>query len=125
MYFDEEHFSEIYIELESISKTTKTKLRWAPKFNPTGDLTHILKYFKYGNKPVNEIYKPCNIPFSSVFITPEGDLYPCLSYKIGNVRNERIQKVLNSDKYIDFRKKLQKYKIFNACQICCDSYPKF
>ena len=124
MYFDKEHFIEVYRELESISKTTKTKLRWAPKFNPTNDLDRILKYFNLGNKDVKEIYYPCNIPFSSVFITPEGNLYPCLSYSLGNVRNTKIQTVLNSPKYKEFRMNLKKHKIFNACQLCCDAYPK-
>ncbi len=124
MYFDKNHFTEVYKELESIAKTVSTKLRWAPKFNPTGDLNRILNYFELGNKDVREIYKPCKIPFSSVFITPEGDLYPCLSYKLGNIRGKNIQKVLNSPKYKEFRENLKKYKIFNACQLCCDAYLK-
>ncbi len=124
MYFDKEHFIEVYRELESISKNVKTKLRWAPKFKETGDLNRILKYFNLGSKNVKEIYYPCNIPFSSVFITPEGDLYPCLSFRLGNVRNQRIQKVLNNNEYKHFRKCLQRDKIYNACQLCCDSYPK-
>ncbi|MBQ9245577.1 radical SAM protein [bacterium] len=124
MYFNKEHFIEVYKELESLSKNSKTKLRWAPKFNSTGDLDRILTYFNFGNKDIKEIYYPCNIPFSSVFITPEGDLYPCLSYKLGNVRNTNIQKALNSKEYKDFRTKLKQYKIFNACQLCCDAYLK-
>ncbi len=124
LYFDKEHFREIYKELESLSKTAATKLRFAPKFKPTGEFERIIKYFELGNEDVKNIYKPCNIPFSSVFITPEGDVYPCLSYKLGNVRNEKIQKVINSEKYKEFRRLMKKHKIFNACQLCCDAYPK-
>lgn len=124
MYFDKEHFKEVYKELESISKKAKTKLRWAPKFNETGDLERILKYFEFGNKSVKSIYEPCRIPFSSVFITPEGDLYPCLSVKMGNVKNKKIQEVLNNEAYKNFRKNLKRDKIYNACQLCCDAYLK-
>ncbi len=124
MYFDKKHFTEIYKELESISKNVKTKLRWAPKFNPTGDIERILKYFSLGNADVRNIYHSCNIPFSTIFITPEGDIYPCLSYKLGNVRNKNIQKELNSNKYKEFRQQIKKHKIYNACQLCCDAYPK-
>ncbi len=124
MYFDEEHFIEMYKELESLAKNANTKLRWAPKFKPTGQLDKILKFFKLGNTPVNEIYRPCNHAFSTIFITPDGDIYPCISYKIGNVRGKNIQEVLNSEKPKEFRKLMKKYKILNACQICCDAYPK-
>ncbi len=123
MYFNKEHFTEIYKELESLSKKSKTKLRWAPKFSETNDLERIIKFFSLGNKNVKEIYKPCNIPFSSVFITPEGDLYPCLSVKLGNIRGKNIQKALNSEQYKKFRQNLKKNKIFNACQLCCDAFP--
>ena len=124
MYFNKEHFIEVYKELESLSKTSKTRLRWAPKFKPTGDLNRILKYFELGNKNVKEIYKPCKIPFSSVFITPEGDLYPCLSVKLGNARNNNIQNELNNELYKNFRNNLKHDKIYNACQLCCDAYLK-
>ncbi len=123
-YFDEKHFREVYKELESISKNVRTKLRYAPKFNPSGDEEKILKYFSAYDKDVREIYYPCNIPFSSIFITPEGDVYPCLSVKLGNVKEDKIQKVINSSEYKAFLLQLKKRKIFNACQLCCDSYVK-
>ena len=122
MYFDRNHFIEIYKELESISKRVNTKIRWAPKFKPIGDLNRILKYFELGNTDVRKIYRPCNIPYSSIFINPEGDIYPCLSYKTGNVRGKNIQEIINKQKYKIFRNNLKKHKIFNACQLCCDSY---
>ena len=124
MYFDKEHFTEIYKELESLSKTVKTQLRWAPKFKNTGDLERILKYFQLADLDVRQIYKPCNIPFSSIFITPEGDVYPCLSVNMGNVKGKKIQDVLNSEKYKNFRKHLKSDKVYSACQLCCDTYPK-
>ncbi len=124
MYFDKEQFIEMYKELESISKTAYTKLRWAPKFKPTGQSDKIIKFFQLGNTPVTDIYHPCNHPFSTVFIAPDGDIYPCISYKIGNVRGKNIQQVLNSEKPKEFRKLMKKYKILNACQLCCDAYPK-
>lgn len=122
-YFDREHFIEVYKELESLSKKLKTKIRYAPKFKPIGDLDKILNYFSLGNKNVKDIYKPCYIPYSSLFITPEGDVYPCLSYKAGNVKGRKIKSVYNCEKYKNFRKMLKKHKIFNACQLCCDAYP--
>lgn len=123
-YFDMEHFKEIYKELESISKNSKTLLRWAPKFMPTGDFEKIKRYFNSGNKPVQEIYKPCLHPFSNMYITPEGNTYPCLSLKTGNVRNSKLKDVFNETSYKCFRKNLKASKVFTSCQLCCELTPK-
>lgn len=123
-YFDIEHFKEIYKELEAISKASKTLLRWAPKFKPTGDIQKIEKYFNLGNKPVSEIYKPCLHPYSNMYVTPEGNTYPCLSYKTGNVLGKNIKDAFNSPNYKCFRKNLKVSKVFNSCQLCCELTPK-
>ncbi len=124
LYFDMEHFKEIYKELESLQKNSKTILRYAPRFNPSGDIEKIEKFFKLENKPVTELYKPCMIPMTSIYITPQGDIYPCLSYKVANLREMSLKEAINSVKFKCFRKNLYAAKIFNACQMCCDAIPK-
>jgi MoaA/NifB/PqqE/SkfB family radical SAM enzyme len=121
LYFDMEHFKEIYKELESISKTTKTELRYAPRFNPTGDIDKIEKFFNAGNKDVKELYKPCQIPMTSIYITPEGFIYPCLSYKVADLKEMKLKDAINTPKFKCFRKNLYHSKIFTACQTCCDA----
>lgn len=123
-YFDMEHFKEVYKELESISKQSETKLRWAPKFKPTGDIKTIEKFFSLGRTKVDEIYHPCLYPFSNMLITPAGDVYPCLSLNIGNVKNKKIIDVFNETKFKCFRKNLKASKVFNSCQMCCELLPK-
>lgn len=124
LYFDLEHFLEIYKELESISKTTKTTLRYAPRFNAVGDAEKIKNFFNAGNKPVTELYKPCEIPMTSLYITPEGDIYPCLSYKVASLKDMKLKEAINSQKFRCFRKNLYASKVFNSCQMCCDLIPK-
>lgn len=123
-YFDMEHFKEVYNELENISKQSTTKIRWAPKFKPTGDIDAIEKFYKLGNTPIEEIYHPCLYPFSNMLINPEGDVYPCLSLNIGNVRNRKLIEVFNETKFRCFRKNLKASKLFNSCQLCCELLPK-
>ena len=124
MYFDLEHFLEIYKELESISKSAKTTLRYAPRFNAVGDSKKIEAFFKSGNKPVTNLYKPCEIPMTSLYITPEGDIYPCLSYKVASLKDMKLKEAINSQKFRCFRKNLYASKVFNSCQMCCDLIPK-
>lgn len=117
-YFDVEHFKEVYKEI--IGMKGKTKLRFAPKFGDKYIIEDIDKFFKSGEKPIKEIYKPCLYPFSNMMINPEGDVYPCLSYKIGNVREKTLKEVFNEPKYCCFRKNLKASGVFEACQMCCE-----
>ncbi len=123
-YFNLEHFKEIYKELAAMSKKTNTILRYAPRFKPAGDEGKIEKFFTSYDKPVSEIYEPCSIPMTSIYINPEGDIYPCLSYKIANLKEMTIKEAINIPRFKCFRKNLYHSKVFNACQMCCDLIPK-
>lgn len=121
-YFDMEHFKEVYKELMSLSEKSKVKIRFSPKFEYSKNpLEKIEEFFNTPeNKPVSEIYKPCMYPYSNMMITPAGDVYPCLSQKIGNVRGGKIKEVFNMPNYRCFRKNLKASKVFGACQMCCE-----
>ncbi|MCR5261391.1 MAG: radical SAM protein [Candidatus Gastranaerophilales bacterium] len=124
-YFDLEKFKEVYTELLKISKHSKTKLRWAPKFKPDKDCIKQMEYlFKHGKDDVKDLYKPCLFPYSNIFINPEGNLYPCLSVNMGSLKEHSLKELINQPKYRCFRKNLKVSKIFNACQLCCEAYPK-
>lgn len=122
-YFNIEHFKEIYKELESLSTKSNVKIRFAPKFeymkNP---LKSIEEFFNTPeDKPINEIYQPCLYPYSDMMINPEGFVYPCLSLKIGNVKDKTIKELYNDSKYCCFRKNLKASGgVFGACQLCCE-----
>lgn len=123
-YFDINKFKEIYKELESISKTTKTTLRYAPRFNPRNDGDNIERYFNAKNTDITELYHPCKIPMTTIFITQEGFVYPCLSYKVADLKEMSIKEAINTPKFKCFRKNLYYSKLFTACQTCCDAIPK-
>ena len=54
-------------------------------------------------------------------INPEGDVYPCLCQKMGNVKEDSLKEVFNSPKFTSFRKNLkQKGGLYGACQMCCE-----
>jgi len=124
-YFDLEHFEEIYKELKFLSKKGKTKIRFAPKFDFEETPEKIIKFFRnIGNENINDRYNPCLYPWSNTLITPEGGVYPCLSYKIGNIRQKPFIELWNSPKFVCFRKNLKARGVFNACQMCCELTPK-
>ena len=121
-YFNMEHFIEIYKELESLSKKSKVKIRFAPKFEYCKDpLNSIIEFFNIPeDKPIQVIYKPCKFPYSNMIISPEGNIYPCLSQKIGNIKTCTLKEAFNLPKYRCFRKNLKASSVFGACQMCCE-----
>lgn len=121
LYFDMEHFKEVFRKIQAMKGGTQ--IRFSPKFEYGGGdiLEKIEKFFNYGeNKQIQEIYKPCLYPFSNMMINPQGDIYPCLSLKIGNIRDKSLKEIFNSSKYCCFRKNLKYSKVFEACQMCCE-----
>jgi len=120
-YFDMEHFKEVYREIEELSKKSKVQVRFSPKFEGSASLEKIEKFFNYPeDKLIQEIYEHCMYPFSNMMINPQGDVYPCLSQKIGNVREKNLKEVFNMPKYCCFRKNLKASGVFEACQMCCE-----
>ena len=125
-YFDLEHFKEVYKELDALSKNSNVKIRFSPKFEYSKDtLKNIIDFFNSEpNRKIQDIYKPCKYPYSNIMITPAGDVYPCLSQKIGNVKEHSVKEVFNLPKYRCFRKNLKVSKVFGACQMCCELTPR-
>lgn len=126
-YFDIEHFKEIYKELETMSKNSNVKIRFSPKFEYSKNpLETIEKFFSLSSEtPITDIYKPCKYPHTNMMINPAGDIYPCLSMKIGNVKENTIKELFNKPAYCCFRKNLKASGgTFGACQMCCELEPK-
>ncbi len=128
LYFDLEKFEEIYLEIQKMKKYSKTKIRFSPKFDNSDykkELDLIKKFFlEYPDKKIDEIYKPCLYPYSNTIINPSGDVYPCLSYKMGNLKEQSLKEIINNTKYCCFRKNLKYSKLFSSCQMCCELTPK-
>lgn len=119
LYFDMEHFKEVYKEIEGMK--SKVKIRFSPKFEDGNTLAKIENFFAHdANKQIQDIYEHCKFPFSNMMINPHGDVYPCLSLKIGNVKDKSLKEVFNMPKYCCFRKNLKASKVFESCQMCCE-----
>ena len=121
LYFDLEHFKEVYREIESMKG--KTRLRFSPKFEYSRNpLESIDRFFKLpSNTTMDKIYKPCTYPYNNMMINPEGFVYPCLSQKIGNVKDKTLKELFNAPHYCCFRKNLKASGgTFGACQMCCE-----
>ncbi|HJZ13082.1 MAG TPA: radical SAM protein [Acidobacteriota bacterium] len=100
-------------ELQRLSdRASVTKVR----FNPIMPIDDIVDH--YQNTPDLEHFT-CRVVWSTMHIGPYGDVFPCYSYNMGNVRKNTLMQIWNGDKYKQFRKQLQKAGIFRGCIGCC------
>jgi MoaA/NifB/PqqE/SkfB family radical SAM enzyme len=97
------------------SHKTKTKVRFYPEFKSVGEISKRL----YDPKLINKNFIPCQQPWSGVQISATGDVYPCLSLKMGNIKEQSFSQIWNGEKFVNFRKSLKDSKLFSACVGCC------
>lgn len=93
----------------------KTKIRFYP------EVLSLETFDKLLYEPENLLKKflPCRQPWTGVQIGATGEVYPCLSLKLGNVRNNSFASIWNNKKSCGFRRDLRKVKLFPDCLGCC------
>ena len=114
-YFDIEKLEKIYTELNKLKKYSKTKICFQPDFK---DFESIKTFFNSKDKDAKEIYEPCNYPYINLTINPAGNIYPCLSYKMGHVKENSLKNILRSRNYRIFMRHLKIRKVFSSCTMC-------
>jgi radical SAM protein with 4Fe4S-binding SPASM domain len=110
---DAQKLREVCSKLQAFSDAAKiTKVR----FNPIMPIDDIVDH--YQNKPDLEHFT-CNVVWSTMHIGPYGDVFPCYSYNMGNVKKNSLMEIWNGAKYRKFRQQLQQAGIFRGCIGCC------
>ena len=97
-----------------------------------GDREKMIRYFTSGSFRWNyhskrlvdylktgRMDKPCSAGFNYLFIRSNGDVYPCplVKLKVGNFREEGIERLFYSKEASGFRKQVNKYP---ECRICTE-----
>ncbi|MBR1617320.1 SPASM domain-containing protein [bacterium] len=116
-YFDFEEFENFNFELFKIKKYSKTEIIFKPELKNPIYQTQLERIYSKDCKLL-EIYNPCIYPCTNLYINPVGDIYPCLSYKMGNVKENSIKEILSNQKYKAFLENLKNKKLFMSCSMC-------
>jgi len=76
--------------------------------------TYYMAFYGLNNFP----YKRCNAPWVSTVIEADGNVRPCFFHEVyGNIRTTSLDKIINSEKAISFRKNLDMDKN-ETCKKC-------
>ncbi len=62
----------------------------------------------------------CVSPWTVMYVSPSGEVYPCLNYRVGNLRVQPLRKVWNCRRYRQFRLRVLRRGLFADCCGCCD-----
>ncbi|MFO7900829.1 MAG: radical SAM protein [Planctomycetota bacterium] len=96
----------------AIGKLDGTRLRYYPNVGPEEFTNHLFLRPRLANGF-------CMSPWTDLIIGPFGDACTCLVGTVGNVRDEKLKTLFNSEKFRAFRKRLREHDIFPACCGCC------
>ena len=77
----------------------------------------VLKY--YAGQGEMEDYEPCHAPWTNIRVAPNGDVYPCLSYKMGNVKEQELLEIWRGEEIRRFRALFSQGNVA-ACMGCCN-----
>ncbi|MBT0666560.1 radical SAM protein [Geobacter pelophilus] len=105
-------------QIEEIRKYKgKVKIRTYPE--KMLNEVNLEKFYRQELTP--QSFNSCFLPWSRMSISPHGDVFPCMSFLVGNVRNDSLAKLWNNDRFRAFRASLDKKSLSSFCFSCCHS----
>ena len=99
------------------------RLRNAPSFRtrlrilPNLPISSLVRHYENRLHP-RDLF--CVSPWTVMYVTPSGEVYPCLNYRVGSLRDQPLRKVWNSLRYRQFRLRVLRRGLFEDCRGCCD-----
>ncbi len=103
--------------LQQLHYINENRQRIFIRFYPSIDSEEVIHYYR--NQVDLAGYKPCRLPWSHLWISPTGQVFPCLSYEIGNIRTSRPSQLWNNERFRAFRQAIKHEGVVPSCVGCC------
>jgi len=87
-----------------------------PVRNPDGEALNAW----FSMPLTHRFYKGCTYIYENLRIDPEGNVIPCLEYKMGNVLKQKLADIWDGPSYRAFRLHHTRLGPFDACLRCCN-----
>lgn len=99
------------------NKKSRCKVQIYPGMNTKKQTNHFLKRSGKG------VYKPCYMPWAMMVMLPNGEVVPCLSYSLGNIKDHgyKFEAIYQSQRMSNFQKAIKSAKgnLPDSCNACC------
>jgi radical SAM protein with 4Fe4S-binding SPASM domain len=116
--------NELELLAQQVSRIRAYSGKTTIRFYPSRMLSERIlgRFYRQELSPAD--FQACSLPWSRVSVSPQGDVYPCLSYRVGNVRQESLSRIWNGSRFREFRKCLERKRLSDFCVGCCNSVCK-
>ena len=104
-------------QIEQVKQRYKLNIVFSPSIF---SVKEIRDYYQNPQKVIRK--KQCTVVWESAQIIANGDVIPstrCFMVKLGNIYQNNLKDIWNSQKMREFRRLLKKHKHFPACTRCC------
>ena len=98
--------------IQELASKSRVRVRILPKLPVPSILEHYANQFEPSGHT-------CVSPWTTMYISPTGCVYPCLNYYVGNIREQPLRELWNSERYRQFRNRLLRDGQFPDCVGCC------
>lgn len=69
-------------------------------------------------------FHPCKVPWESIHINVDGELFPCMAISMGNVKKTSLDDIVKGEKFVQFRETLKNEGTVGGCNRCGYLLPK-
>lgn len=99
-------------------KNTTFNIDFFPDFTPD----EVKNFYKFSDFIPERFSKYCLNSFLDAMVFPDGDVYNCQGYVIGNIKESKFDDLWNNVYSKKIRVKIIKEGIFPTCRACCGKY---
>jgi MoaA/NifB/PqqE/SkfB family radical SAM enzyme len=82
-----------------------------------------LRFINSGNHNEKD-FKACKAPWESVHINVDGNLFPCMAIKMGNVKEQKLADIITSKTFQEFKDTIRAKGTVGGCNRCGYLLPK-
>lgn len=117
-------FKEIVAQLEKVREynvRTGKRCYTHPKFADLNGKESLLKFdFNFINEKDHrsENFKMCTAPWGSVHINVEGNVFPCMAIKMGNVKRQSMEDIFHGEGFETFKTAIKVSGTVHGCNRC-------
>lgn len=113
------NFETVKSQLKEIAKNNPKNIFVHPKFIELEESEDFSKLDKMNKEELDySQFKACKFPWSSVHINYDGNLYPCMSISMGNIKEQTLSQIIFGEKFLSFKKTLKEKSLVEGCNRC-------